>query len=145
VRKLHPKLRIRFYLNEIDSSSEAAPEPAKVENAVQTIIYGGTNIFHSTVGDNAQFGGQRLVVEGDFQSLAQHLQEAGVLTEEIDRLKQAIDNDAADGAQKGFGSRVAVWLQSAGKLVGREGAKAASGAAGKAITTAVLSYFGISG
>lgn len=127
------------------AKGDEAPASAKVEQAVQTIIYGGTNIFHSTVGENAQFGGQRVVVEGDFQSLAEHLGQTGVAPEQVDELKKAIESDAADGAGKGFGGRVAGWLQGAGSLVGKEGGKAISSTAGKAVTTAVLSYFGISG
>ena len=128
-----------------NANSEAVPEPAKVEQAVQTIIYGGTNIIHSAVGDHAQFSGKRLVVEGDFQALAEYLRRAGVAKEQVNELKQAIADDEANGADKGFGSRVAGWLQNAGMTVGKEGVKAASGAAGKAVATAVLSYFGIAG
>lgn len=126
------------------TKGEEPPASAKVDQAVQTIIYGGTNIFHSTVGENAQFGGQRLVVEGDFPSLAEHLRQTGVAPEQVDELKKAIESDAADGAGKGFGARVAGWLQGAGSLVGKEGGKAISSTAGKAVTTAVLSYFGMS-
>lgn len=124
------------------TNGETAPAPAKVEQAVQTIIFGGTNIIHSAVGDHAQFGGQRLVVEGDFQSLSEHLLQLGVAPEKVSELEQAIASDVAGGAEKGFGTRVAGWLQNAGAFVGKEGVKAASSTAGKAITTAVLSYFG---
>lgn len=120
-------------------------QPARVEQAVQTIIYGGTNIIHSAVGDHAQFGGQRLVVEGDFSSLSERLGEAGVPREKVVELEAAIAGDKADGAPKGFGGRVAGWLQGAGAFIGKEGAKVASGEATKAVTTAVLSYFGMHG
>ena len=126
-------------------SSNDVPQPENVDQAVQTIIYGGTNIINSSVGDHAQFGGQKIVVEGDFQTLDGRLREIGLSQDDVTTLHKAIADDQADGAKKGFGARVGAWLQSAGSLVGKEGAKAASGVAGKAVTTAVLTYFGIGG
>lgn len=126
-----------------NSETETVPETVLVEHAVQTIIYAENNIMYSKIGDHAQFGGQRLVIEGDFNSLSNRLSEIGVDPEQVDELRTAIEEDASDGAEKGFGTRVNRWLLKATKFVAKEGAKSASEIAGKAITTAVLSYFGL--
>jgi hypothetical protein len=142
-RLLQFALEIQRELSGSDDA-EAAVEPAKVEWAVQTIIYGGTNIVGSTVTGDVQLTGQQLVIEGDFSSLAESLRKAGVEREYIADLERAICDDQADGTEKGFGSRVAGWLKKSGTYVGKEGAKAASATASKAVTAAVLAYFGIS-
>ena len=100
-------------------SIDRPPEAEKVEKAVQTIIYGGTNIIQSTVGNNAQFVGQQMVVEGDFYSLSERLRQSGVDNEDIASLESAITEDKKEGAERGFGSRVAGWLQKTGGLAGR--------------------------
>jgi hypothetical protein len=124
-------------------NSEAKPAPAVVDQAAHTIIYGGTNIVASNVGGNIQFIGQQIVTQGDFPSLKSALTEIGVIQEDIAALEQAIEHDKAEGAPDGFGKRVAAWLKKSGSLVGKEGAKAISAEAGKAVATAALTFFGV--
>jgi hypothetical protein len=128
----------------MSAEGEMPPSAEKVEQAVQTIIYGGYNIVGSSVTGDIQMIGKQLVVEGDFFSLSSALKDAGVGEEKVRELEQAIDADRAEGAEKGFGGRVASWLQKAGTYIGKEGVKAASNVAQKAITPLVLAYFGLS-
>jgi len=128
--------------SEIGSSDEAAPSPESVERSVQTIIYGGTNLVGAVDG-NVQLIGQQVVIQGDFESLEAVLKTVGVTDCKVDELKQAIESDLGDGAEKGFGSRVAGWLQNAGTYVGKEGLKTGLEIGQKAATKAVLTYFGL--
>ena len=127
---------------EVGADEVAVPSPEVVERSVQTIIYGGTNVVGSVAG-NVQLIGQQLVIQGDLASLQAALKEIGVKGDGIDELSRAIEADREEGAEKGFGTRVAGWLQRAGTYVGKEGAKAGLEVAQKAAMQAVLSYFGL--
>lgn len=142
-RILQFALELKQEVGDGELSSEAAP-PQKVNNAVQTIIYGGTNIFSPTIAGGVQIVGQQVVVQGDFHSLSGALEEIGVAKPLVAELETAIAGDKADGADNGYGSRVKGWLAKAGTYVAKEGGAAAIDVAKAAITTAVTSYFGLS-
>lgn len=125
-----------------EDNDEALPSPEAVERGVQTIIFGGNNVFGS-VGGDVRLIGQQTVVEGDLISLRAALSSIGVEANEINELEQAIECDKNDGAPNGLGHRVGGWLQKASKLVGKEGLKAGVGVAQTAATQAVLAYLGL--
>jgi hypothetical protein len=118
--------------------------PEKVDNAVQTIIYGGTNIFSPTIAGGVQVIAQQVVVQGDFYSLSGTLEAIGVAKPRVAELETAIAEDKADGSKQGYGQRVKGWLAEAGTYVAKEGGTAAVDVAKTAITTAVTAYFGLS-
>lgn len=127
---------------EVGADEVTVPSPEFVERSVQTIIYGGTNVVGSVAG-SVQLIGQQLVVQGDLRSLTGALKMIGVERDRIEELTKAIEADRNEGANGGFGSRVAGWLQQAGSYVGKEGVKAGLEVAQKAATRAVLAYFGL--
>lgn len=127
---------------EMGTDDAAVPSPEQVESVVQTIIYGGNNVVGAVAG-NVQIVGQQVVIQGDFNSLAAALETVGINKEKVGDLRSAIEADQNDGAEKGFGGRVAGWLQKAGTYVGKEGVKAGADVLQKFATQAVLTYFGM--
>lgn len=128
--------------SEVGSNDNTIPDPEIVERTVQNIIYGGTNFVGHVTGSIKIIGNQ-LVFKDDFGSLQKALEEIGINNAQIDELKQAIEADLGEGAELGFGRRVASWLQKAGTYVGKEGLKAGLEVAQKAANHAVLAYFGL--
>ena len=141
-RILQFALELKREVGEGELSTDAAP-PEKVNSAVQTIIYGGTNIISPTIAGDVQVIGQQVIVQGDFFSLSNALEAIGVAKPHVAELEAAINDDKADGADRGYGNRVKHWLASAGSYVAKEGGAAAVEVAKAAITTAVTSYFGL--
>lgn len=141
-RILQFALELKREIGDGELSADTAP-PEKVNSAVQTIIYGGTNIISPTIAGDVQLIGQQVVVQGDFLSLSSALETIGVAKPHVAELETAIAGDKADGADQGYGSRVKGWLAKAGSYVAKEGGAAAVDVAKTAITTAVTSYFGL--
>lgn len=139
-RILQFALELKREIGDGELSADAAP-PEKVNSAVQTIIYGGTNIISPTIAGDVQVIGQQVVVQGDFFSLSGALEAIGVAKPHIAELETAIAEDKAEGAEAGYGQRVKGWLAKAGTYVAKEGGAAAVDVAKTAITTAVSSYF----
>ena len=121
--------------------SQAAPE--LVEKAVGTIIYGGYNVIANAITGGVRIHTQQMVVEGDFNSLANMLREAGVPALNITELEKAVAQDRAAGAEKGFGERIAKWLAKSGSYVARKAGDAAMDGSKQVLTAAVLAYLGI--
>jgi hypothetical protein len=141
-RILQFALELKREVGDSELSADAAP-PEKVNSAVQTIIYGGTNIISPTIAGDVQVIGQQVVVQGDFFSLSGALEAIGVDPTHVAKLKAAIAEDKADGDNNGYGSRVKGWLAKASSYVAKESGAAAVDVAKSAITTAVTSYFGL--
>jgi AbiTii len=141
-RILQFALELKREVGDSELSADAAP-PEKVNSAVQTIIYGCTNIISPTIAGDVQVIGQQVVVQGDFFSLSGALEAIGVDPTHVAKLKAAIAEDKADGDNNGYGSRVKGWLAKAGSYVAKESGAAAVDVAKSAITTAVTSYFGL--
>lgn len=141
-RLLQFALELKKEIGDAEPSSQAA-QAETVNNAVQTIIYGGTNIISPTISGNVQVIGEQVVVEGDFFSLSSALSAAGIDNAHVAELETAIEQDKADGAEKGYGERVKGWLAKAGSYVAKEGGAAAVEVAKTAATTAVMSYLGL--
>ncbi|WP_034160374.1 AbiTii domain-containing protein [Sphingomonas sp. ERG5] len=141
-RILQFALELQKELGDAEPSSQAAP-PEAVNNAVQTIIYGGNNIISPTIAGNVQFIGEQTVVQGDFFSLSSALSAIGVDQTHVTELESAISADKAEGADKGYGEKVKGWLAKAGTYVATEGGKAAVELAKNAATKAVMTYLGM--
>lgn len=85
------------------------------------------------------------ITPGDFNSLKQQLNEAGISGADVEALKQALEADPKPTSASEFGPRVSSWI---GTMMG----KAASGAwkvtldtAGKLVPTAIATYYGLGG
>jgi len=141
-RILQFALELKREIGDSELSANATP-PEKVNSAVQTIIYGGTNIFSPSIVGGVQVIGQQVVVQGDFYSLSAALETIGVGKPHVSELEAAITKDKADGAEQGYGTRVKSWLAKAGTYVLKEGGAGAVDIAKAAITTAIKSYFGL--
>jgi len=141
-RILQFALELQKELGDAEPSSLAAPAEA-VNNAVQTIIYGGNNIISPTIAGNVQVIGEQTVVQGDFYSLSSALSAIGVDQTHVAELESAINADKAEGADKGYGEKVKGWLAKAGTYVATEGGKAAVELAKTAATKFVMTYLGM--
>lgn len=141
-RILQFALELKREVGEDELSSDSA-SPEKVNNAVQTFIYGGQNIISPSIAGDVQVIGQQVVVQGDFFSLSSALEAIGVAAQEVSELEAAITDDRAGGADHGYGDRVKGWLAKAGGYVAKEGGAAAVDVAKAAITSAVSAYLGI--
>lgn len=141
-RILQFALELQNELGDAEPSSQAAP-PEAVNQAVQTIIYGGNNIISPSIAGNVQVIGEQVVVQGDFYSLSSALSAIGVDQAHVAELETAINADKAEGADKGYGEKVKGWLAKAGTYVATEGGKAAVELAKNAATKAVMTYLGM--
>ena len=125
-------------------STQTSLSEARVSQIITTHIHGTVQNF-SAGGDNVSQTATLAVVAGDKQSLLRALKSAGLQTEEIEELTQALAADEAEPAagQPGMGERVKAWL-------GNLHVKAAQGLASVStevvaglITAALLAYFGL--
>jgi hypothetical protein len=97
------------------------------------------NVADSNVTQNLEMS----VQSGDFEALAEFLENKKVSKEDISELKKAIESDPQPESNNKFGEKVSSWI---GKMI----KKAASGAwqisittAGNILSTAIKTYYGL--
>lgn len=114
----------------------------------QTVHIANVHSFHGNIG-NAGGGSQVSqdssihVSAGDFGSLANELTKLGVPTEEIETLRQAINEDDRPSGPNDFGPKTGDWI---GRMVSKAangGLQVGVGAAGNLLAKAILAYYGI--
>ena len=96
------------------------------------------NVNQSTISQNLT----QTVKRGDFESLRERLESAGIGRTEIQELKEAIQTDGEPKSEKELGSNVSGWI---GKMVSKaaDGSwKIALGAGGNLLATAIKAYYG---
>jgi hypothetical protein len=123
-------------------STQSSVSEAQVNQIITTHIHGTVQNF-SAGGDSVTQTATLTVMAGDKSALLQALRAAGLQTEEVQELTEALAADEAVGTQAGMGERVKAWL-------GNLHVKAAQGLASVStevvaglITGALLAYFGI--
>lgn len=136
-------LQLALELHDQSGSDEnSIPSADALENKVQTIIYGGMNIF-GPISGNAQMINHYNVVQGNIDSLAKALKKIGFVDDSVSELLKTIEADGAEDATGLIGSGVLSWIKKAGTYLGKEGAKAGIEVAQKAATQAIFHYFGL--
>lgn len=134
--------------SEAPDAGEAPPNSPplpqeEVSRVVRVTIYGGVqNLALDSTGFTQQ--AMTAVNAGDMDSLAKFLTSLGIEGEDMDALREAIEQDGrGKKSEKNFGKRVSEWT---GRMVG----KAASGVwnvtttvAADVLTKAISSYYGI--
>lgn len=144
-RVLKFALEIKDELGLVSENVDAL-QPAKVDQMVINNIYGGHNIISTTARDITQFGNIK-IQKGDFPALENALTMIGLEQEEVSKLKEALDSDAAEqGAHSSstFGHRVSEWFKERASKLASGGLNIGGTVAKAEITKWILQYLGLS-
>lgn len=142
-RILRLALELKSELGTVEDDPQKLP-PAKVDQQVINIIYGGQNVIGSTAEQIVQ-STQSIVIENDVESLLTAFKELGVSEPRLKELLAAIEDDAKKSGAPTFGERTKAWLKNLSANAGAAGLKVAADVATKVGTKMLLQYFGIPG
>jgi hypothetical protein len=142
-RILRLALELKSELGTVADDPQKLP-PAKVDQQVVNIIYGGQNVIGSTAEQIVQ-SAQTTVIENDVESLFAAFRELGVSEPGLAELQSAIEHDRKKSGSPTFGERTKVWLKELPGKAGAAGLKVATDVATKVGTKMLLQYFGIPG
>lgn len=82
-------------------------------------------------------------IKNDFEKLSEYFQQNGILNEDIDTLKEAIEIDGNISSETGYGEKVKLWISS---MISKSATKVwdvSVAKAGEVIEKGLISYFGI--
>lgn len=137
---------LRFALELKEELGEVHDDPAelpkeKVEQTVNTYIFGGTNVIASR--DFTQVGSIE-IAHGDWHALSEALSKnLGIEDSGIADLKSSLDADAKETPPPGLGTRTANWLKRLGKKSGEVAVSVAVEVAKKEATKWIFGYLGL--
>ncbi len=137
---------LRFSLELKDELGEVSDDPnelprEKVDQNVNTYIFGGTNVIASK--DFVQVGSID-IAQGNWQALSDALSKnLGITAPAIAELKSSLDEDAKETPPPSLGSRTATWLKQLGKKSGEVALSVATDVAKKEAAKWILGYLGL--
>jgi hypothetical protein len=113
----------------------------RVTQVFNTYIQG--NVTNLAAGSQTiTYNTEITVVQNDIDSLMKYLASAGIAKPDLEKLNQAIHEDAKAGVKGGLGSKVKVWL---GKMISKAGSSAwniATSVAASLLIKALSTYYG---
>jgi hypothetical protein len=115
--------------------------PTKVDQAINTYIFGGTNVIAGVAKDFTQIGTIE-ISNGDLVGLSNALRTLGIAQNEIELATQAVLEDGKP-KDRTLGARTADWVKAVGGKLGDAGLKIGTGAATQLITKWLLQYWGL--
>ncbi len=139
-RLLRFALELREELGSVSDDPKELP-PAKVDQAITTYIFGGTNVITGTARDFTQIGSIQ-IGQGDLVGFSNALRTLGIPQQDIEEVTQAV---LEDGKPKGksVGKKLAGWMTSMGGKLGEAGLKIGTGAAQQLVTQWLMQYWGL--
>jgi hypothetical protein len=140
-RVLRFALEIQKELGDVEDKVEKL-SPAKVEQSVVNIIYGGNNVIASSAETISQIG-SITVSQKDFAALTEALKTLGFGREDIELLRKALEADSKGQDSPTLGAKVKAWLGSIGGMVGKQGLTVAADVAQKVALKWLLQYLGL--
>jgi hypothetical protein len=115
-------------------------EPSKVTQIFYTTVYGGTaNLLGNVIESKVSLS----VIHNDITSLENVLRDNGVIDEDLERLRAAIESDDKPNEKDRFGPRVSSWIESMIKKALDGGWKVGIGTAGALLAHAISKYYGL--
>jgi hypothetical protein len=126
---------------EASINSETIPKE-KVTQIFNTYITGNVQNV-ATGSSNFTQKGQFTIVQGDFESLSSFLKSKGVQQEDVDSLKDAVDNDAKDKSRQGIGDKVSSWMDRMLRKAGTATWNISLHTASILLANAIQQYYGI--
>ena len=138
-RVLRFALELKEELADVHNDLAEVPKE-RVEQTVNTYIYGGTNVIASR--DFTQIGNIE-IIQDDWIALSNALTNTlGVAPASIAELKNSLDADAKE-TPHGLGSRTAQWLKDFGKETGQAALKVGVEVAKKEMMKWISGYLGL--
>ena len=125
---------------ELGSNAASNPEPQRVTQIFNTLVYGGSaNLVGTATKSPITFN----IEPKHFSTLEQILAENGVSSDDITELKDALDYDPMPSTSESFGPKVSSWIC---KMIGKaaEGSwNIGVGTAGNLLAQVIAKYYGL--
>lgn len=135
------QLEVEGVLGEGLTFSETEKRRAEMSQSIN--IHNFQGVLGNVADSNVQQNLNMTITPGNFSSLAAHLADHGVSTDDLHELENAVRHDPQPSDKAKLGDRVSIWI---GKMIGKAaqgGWNISLGAAGNLLASAIAKFYGL--